>query len=119
MKERHAPARRMVELGLAVALGTDSNPGSCPMESMPLIIGLACLLLRLSPAEALAAATINAAHAIGRGHQVGSLEPGKRADVVILSEESYEAIPYRFGVNLVDTVIAGGRIVVRGGVRVA
>lgn len=117
-KPRHAPALRMMEPGLAVALARESNPGSCPMEVMPVVIGLACLLVWLSPAEAVAEATITVAHAVGRGHEVGTLQPGKRADVVILSEPSYEAIPYRFSVNLEDTAISGGRVVVRGGVRV-
>lgn len=115
MMQQYAPARRMVEMGLAVALATDANPGSCPIESMAVVMGLACLQLRLSPAQALAAATINAAHAIRRAHEVGSLEPGKLADLVILSDPSYEAIPYRFGSNLVHTVVKRGRVVVENG----
>lgn len=118
MMPQYANARRMIELGLPVALATDCNPGSCPVESMAVIIGLACLQMRMSPAEALAAATINAAAAIGLADRVGSLEPGKAADLIILSEPSFEAIPYRFGANLVHTVVKAGRVVVAEGRRV-
>jgi imidazolonepropionase len=106
-----APARRMVELGLPVALATDYNPGTCPVRSMALMIGLACLRMNLTPAEALCAATINAAWAIGRGKETGSLEPGKQADFLILDAPSYLHIPYRFGENLVRTVVKGGEVV--------
>lgn len=119
MLSDYAPARRCLERGLPVALATDCNPGSCPIESQAVILGLACLQMRMTPAEALVAATLNAAHAIGLGDRLGSLEPGKQADLIILSEPSHEAIPYRFGTNLVDTVVKRGRIVVRGGQRVA
>jgi len=114
-EKRLPPARRMIELGIPVALGTDFNPGSSPIWSVPVIIGLTCVQLGLTPAEALVAATINAAYAIGAGAQVGSIEPGKRADLVILDVPSYRYIPYYFGATLVDTVIAGGKIVVREG----
>lgn len=115
MMDRYAPARRMVELGVPLALATDCNPGSCPIESMAVVMGLACLKLRLTPAEALVAATVGGAHALGLADRVGSLEPGKQADLVILSEPSYEAIPYRFGSNLVETVVKRGSVVVEGG----
>nr|PZN39525.1 MAG: imidazolonepropionase [Bacillota bacterium] len=118
MMDRYAPARRMVELGVPVALATDCNPGSCPIESMAVVMGLACLKMGLTPAQALVAATINAAHAIRRADQVGSIEVGKLADLIILSEPTYEAIPYRFGSNLVETVVKRGRVVVDGGTRV-
>ena len=78
-------------------------------------MGLACLRLGLSPEEALVAATINAAHAIGLGHEVGSLEPGKLADVLVLDAPSYRHLPYYFGTNLVDTVVKRGRVVVEHG----
>lgn len=104
-----APARRMIELGLAVALATDYNPGTCPVTSMPLMIGLACLRMNLTPAEALVAATINAAWAIGRGDKVGSLEVGKQADLLILDVPSYAHIPYFFGKNLVRKVFKAGK----------
>jgi imidazolonepropionase len=113
--DRYAPARRMIEAGLPVALATDLNPGSCMTESMPMVITLACLKLKMTPAEAITAATINAAHAVNRGHLLGSLEAGKRADVVIWDMPNYRVLPYHFGVNLVDTVIKSGRVAYRRG----
>jgi imidazolonepropionase len=95
-----------------VALATDFNPGTCPIVALPLIVGLACLRLGLSPAEALVAVTINAAHAIGLGHELGSLEVGKRADLVVLDAPSYRYLPYYFGTNLVRTVVKNGQVVV-------
>lgn len=116
LREAHpAPARQAVAAGVPVALATDFNPGTSPILSMPLIIGLACLRLGLSPAEALVAATINAAYAVGEGERAGSLEPGKRADLVLLDAPSYRYLPYCFGLNLVDTVVQQGRVVVRHG----
>jgi imidazolonepropionase len=109
-----APARKMIEIGLPVALATDFNPGTCPVSSMPVMIGLACLRMKLSPAEALCAATINAAWAVGRGAEVGSLEAGKQADFVVLNVPSYIHIPYRFGENPVRTVVKGGKVLVDG-----
>lgn len=109
-EERTAPARRMIELGVPVALATDFNPGTCPILSMPLIIGLACLRLGLTPAEALVAATLNAAYAIGEGEQRGSLEAGKRADILVLEAPSYRYLPYYFASNLVRTVLIRGRL---------
>jgi imidazolonepropionase len=109
---RRAPARRLVELAVPVALATDFNPGTCPILSIPVVIGLACVQLGLSAAEALVAATINAAYAIGLGAQVGSLEPGKRGDVLILSASSHRYLSYYFASDLVATVIKNGRVVV-------
>jgi len=108
--DRYAPARRMIEEGVAVALGTDFNPGSCPAFSLPLILSLAVTHLRMSPAEALAAATINAAYACGEGAEAGSLEPGKRADLVIWKAKDYREIPYWIGANLVAQVIRAGKL---------
>ncbi len=112
MEAVQAPARRLIEAGVPVALATDFNPGTCPVLSMPLVIGLACLRRLLTPAEAVVAATINAAHAVGLGGEVGSLEPGKRADLVVLDAPSHRHIPYWFGRNLVRAVVKGGRMVV-------
>lgn len=112
---RYAPARRMVDLRLPVALATDHNPGTCTLESMALVMGLACLEMGLTPAEALTAATINAAHALGRQEEVGSLEAGKRADLLLLDGEGPADVVYRFGTNLVTTVVAGGRLAVAEG----
>ena len=109
---RYAPARRMIdEYGLAVALGSDLNPGTCWCVAMPFAIALACRGMRMTPAEALVAATINAAYAIGRGTHVGSLEAGKQADVIILSVPDYRHLAYRIGENLAEVVIKRGQIV--------
>jgi imidazolonepropionase len=114
-EERDAPARRMVELEVPVAVATDYNPGTSPIWSIPLAMGLACVRLRLSPSEVLVAATINAAHALCLGDELGSLEVGKRADLVILAAPSHTHIPYHFGTNLVRTVVKDGRVVVDEG----
>jgi imidazolonepropionase len=103
-----APAREMVERGVAIALATDFNPGSSPSESMPMMISIACSHMGLSPAEAVAAATYNASFAICRDEDVGSLEVGKRADFLILDCDDFREIPYRFGINPVDRVFIEG-----------
>ena len=110
-KNSYARARAMIEKGMALALATDCNPGSSPTESMPLVLTLACLYLRMSPEEALSAATINAAHAVGRADRVGSLEVGKQGDVLILDVPNLDYLPYHFGVNPVETVIIKGQLV--------
>jgi imidazolonepropionase len=112
LMEPYAPARKMIEAGVAVVLSTDRNPGSSPTESMQLIITLACLQMKMTPAEALSAATINAAHALRRAHLVGSLETGKQADILIMDAPDYRYIPYHFGVNLVESVYKRGRRVI-------
>lgn len=112
LHERYADARTMVSLGVPVALATDFNPGSSPTLSMQMAIALACVKMRLTPAEALAAATINAAHAIGRAGEVGSLDRGKQADLVIWGISSVAELPLHFGTNMVHTVIKAGRVVV-------
>jgi len=106
-----APARRMVELGVPVALASDYNPGSSPMWSMPAVISLACVGMRLVPAEAIAAATINAAWAIGMAEEVGSLEPAKAADLVVLDVADHREIAMTLGGSIVRQVIKRGRIV--------
>lgn len=103
-----APAREMIDRGVAIALASDFNPGSSPSESIPMMISIACSHMRLSPAEAVAAATYNAAFAISRGDEVGSLDIGKRADFLILDCDDYREIPYRFGINPVDRVFIEG-----------
>ncbi len=108
----YAPAREMIERGVPVALSTDCNPGSSPTESTHLIITLACLKMNMTPAEALNAATINAAHALRRAGDVGSLEEGKLADILILNAPDYKYIPYHYGVNLVESVFKRGHKVV-------
>jgi len=111
MSEHFSNARRMMDLGVPVALATDLNP-NCWTESMQMIISLACYRMRMTPSEALVSATINAAYAIGRGAEIGSLTPGKQADIIILDVPDHLHIPYRFGVNHVRTVIKKGRVVV-------
>lgn len=115
MKDQHAPARTMIRRGIPVALGTDFNPGTSPTASLPLVMTLACLALRMTPDEALAAVTVNAAHALGLGEEVGSLEPGRAADIVIWNVPTSRQIPYWPGADLVRTVIKRGRIVVDRG----
>ncbi len=117
MTGKYANARKMIEIGVAVALGTDFNP-SCWVENQQIIIALACRQMRMTPAEAITATTINAAHAINRAHEVGSLEPGKKADVIILDIPNHKFLGYRFGANLVDKVIKEGKLVVEQGKRV-
>ncbi len=105
------PARAIVAAGGALALATDCNPGTSICESMPFIIALACRYLRLTPTEALHAATINAAYALGRAAEVGSLAVGKRADVTLLALPSEQHLGYRFGTNPVALVVKNGEIV--------
>ncbi len=107
----YSPAGLLLEHGGALALATDCNPGTCWCESMPFIIALACRSMKLTPAQAIVAATLNAACAIGRGDTVGSLQAGKLADVVILDTSDYRHLGYRFGSNLVHTVIKRGQVV--------
>lgn len=116
--QRYARARDMIAAGVPVALATDFNPGSCMTESMPLILNMACTQMRMLPAEAITAATVNAAWAIGEEDRAGSLEPGKQADVLILDAGSHEHLCYHFGVNLVETVVKNGKVVVEGRHRV-
>ncbi|MCE7937183.1 imidazolonepropionase [bacterium] len=113
---RFAPARAMVASGVPVALGTDLNPGTCPSESMPLMLALATRYLRLSTAEAIVAATRNAAYASGRGEMAGRLEPGFAADVIVIDGDDYRDLAYRFGGNPVVRVMVGGRWVAGDGV---
>jgi imidazolonepropionase len=107
----YTPAQAILEAGGILALATDLNPGPAWCESMQFAIALACRYMGLTPAQALAAATINAAAAIGRAGQIGSLEPGKQADLLILDAEEYRHLGYRFGTNLVSTVVKRGEIV--------
>ena len=97
--KQYAPARAFIEAGAIVALATDYNPGTSPTVSMPMILSLACSQLRMTPAEAIVAATINAAYCLKRDKQIGSLEVGKQADVAIFGVDDYREIPYYFGVN--------------------
>lgn len=113
MVNEYADARRIISEGIPIALGSDLSP-SCWLENFQLVIQLACYKLKMSPAEALIAATINAAHSIQRANETGSIEAGKRANMLILSAPDFRFLCYRLGTNLVDTVLIDGKIVVRG-----
>lgn len=115
LREEAAKGRRMIDAGVPVAISTDCNPGSSPTTSMSLVMNLACISMRLTPAEALTAATYNAACAINRELQVGSLEVGKQADIVLWNVKDYRELQYLFGVNHVKTVWKKGVQVVNRG----
>jgi imidazolonepropionase len=106
----YTPAREILAAGGLLALASDINPGTAWCESMQFALALACRYLKLTPAQAIAAATINAAAAIGRAGRIGSLEPGKQADLLILDIPDYRHLGYRFGTNLVHTVFKQGRV---------
>ena len=110
MSGNYADGRRLIDVGVPVALGTDFNP-NCWNESMQFTISLACFKMRMTPEEAITAATMNAAAALGIERKVGSIEQGKRGDLIVLDVPSHEHIPYRFGTNLCSTVVKEGRIV--------
>jgi imidazolonepropionase len=110
-KHHFAPARRFIDAGIPVALATDLNPGTSPTLSLPLVMSIACVEMGLTPAEALAAVTINAAHSLGMGAQIGSIEPGKQADLVVWDVPALEQIPYWLGTRLARTVVKRGAIV--------
>lgn len=112
--EREAPARRMIDAGLPVAIATDFNPGSCYLQSMPEVISWAALRYRMSAAECLTAATLNAACSLGRGAEIGSLEAGKRADVLVLDVPNHRHLAYELGRNPVAQVVCAGRVLARG-----
>ena len=104
------PARALVDAGAAVALATDFNPGSAFCESVPLVCSLACTQLGLSPSEALAACTVNAAHVLGRANRIGRLAPGYEADAVLLAAPDWRYLAYHLGGDLVSAVVSGGRL---------
>jgi imidazolonepropionase len=106
-----ANARAIIDAGAALALSTDINPGSAPCPSMPLVMAIACRYQKLLPAEALNASTVNAAYAVGLGHQLGSIEVGKQADLLLIDAPDYRHLAYQFGGNLVARVVKKGRVV--------
>jgi imidazolonepropionase len=107
----YAPARRLIDRGVVVALASDCNPGTCPTENLPLVGAMACTQMKMLPAEAVNALTLNAAVALGRSDRLGSLEPGKQADLVICDVPDYRHLFYHFGINHVRRVIKRGRVV--------
>ena len=106
----YTPAQKILAADGLLALATDCNPGTAWCESMQFVIALACRALKLTPAQAIAAATINAAHAIRRADRIGSIEPGKQADLLVLSVPDYRQLGYRFGTNLVKQVVKRGKV---------
>ena len=110
--DKYPPARQMIRMDIPVALATDFNPGSCCCENMQMIMSIACSQMRMTPAEAITAATINAAFAINRANRIGSIQVGKNADIIVLDAPSHQYIPYHFGVNLVEKVIKSGRLAI-------
>jgi imidazolonepropionase len=111
MHDHFAPARTLIDRGVPVALATDFNPGTSPTASLPLVMTVACLELKLSPSEALAAVTVNAAFALGIGDQVGAIETGKQADLAVWRVPSHRQIPYWPAADLVRAVVKRGRVV--------
>jgi len=109
-EDEYTPAKQLIEAGAIFSLATDINPGTSWCESMQFILALACRKIRLTPAQAIAAATINAAAALGQQHRIGSIEAGKQADLLILDVDDFRHLGYRFGTNLVSTVIKRGRV---------
>jgi imidazolonepropionase len=110
---QYPPARKMIELGLGIVLATDFNPGSSPVASMPFVLSLACLQMRLSPAEALMAATVNAAWSLGLGNETGSLEAGKAADFLIHEFTDYRELVYFIAAPMRPRVFVAGKEVTR------
>ena len=113
--KKYAPARALIDSGAIVGLATDYNPGTSPTLSMPMVLSLACTQLRMTPAEAICAATINAAYSLRREKKLGSLEPGKQADIAVFEVDDYREIPYYFGVNNCWMTLKKGEIVCQGG----
>jgi imidazolonepropionase len=114
MLRRYADARRLMSIGVPIALGSDLSP-SCLLENHQLVIALACYEMKMTPAEALIAATINAAHSIRKADRIGSIERGKKADIVIFNVPDYRFIGYQLGMNMVDMVVKNGKVVVSDG----
>lgn len=111
LREPYAPARKFIEAGAAVALATDLNPGSCFSGSIPLTIALACIYMGMTIEETITALTLNGAAAVDKAHEIGSIEPGKKGDLVILEFSNYRMLPYYVGMNCVNTTIHEGNIV--------
>jgi imidazolonepropionase len=109
--KQYAPARALIEAGAIVALATDYNPGTSPTVSMPMILSLACTQLRMTPAEAITAATANGAYALRRHESIGSIEEGKQADLAVFEVEDYREIPYYFGMNTCWMTVKRGQII--------
>jgi imidazolonepropionase len=112
--DTYPPARELIDAGAAVALATDFNPGTSPTLNMQLILSLACSRMRMTPAEAIVASTLNAAYSLRRAGRIGSLEVGKQADLIAFELPDYREIPYYFGVNFCRLTLKRGRIIYDG-----
>jgi imidazolonepropionase len=110
----YPPARKLIDAGVAVALATDYNPGTSPNASMQFVLSLACTQMKMTPAEAISAATINGAHALRLGDRKGSIEPGKDADLALFDVDDYREIPYWFGGNRCTGVVVAGELMAPG-----
>jgi imidazolonepropionase len=108
MSDRYAPARTLIDEGAIVSLSTDCNPGSSMTESMQVVMQLATLQMRMTVEESITAATLNGAHSLRLAHDIGTIEPGKRADLVLIDAPNYLHLVYHFGVNLVSQVYRDG-----------
>jgi imidazolonepropionase len=115
MLKDYANARKMLDMGIRVALATDYNPGTCPCENLQAIFPFACMGMKLTPVEIVRAVTLNAAYAIGRENEIGSLEVGKKADINIFDAPNPDYLSYHFGINIIDKVIKSGLLVVNEG----
>ena len=115
MLGKYAQARKMMDRGVRVALATDYNPGTCPTENLQSIMTFACFGMKMTPEEIIKGMTLNAAYALDRAGETGSLEVGKKADIVVFDAPNLEYIVYHFGINHVDTVIKDGKTVVENG----
>jgi imidazolonepropionase len=110
LKNPYAPARKLIDAGIPIAIASDFNPGSCMSFSMPLMMTIACTQMSMTPEEAITATTLNGAAALGLSDQVGSIEVGKRADIALYEIPNYRYLAYHFGVNLVSKIIKNGTI---------
>ena len=108
LNHKYAPARNLIDSGATVAIATDFNPGSCMSYNMPMMMTIACTQMQMSPEEVIVASTINGAAALGLSHEIGSIEKGKKADLIILDIPNYKFLPYHFGENFVEKVILNG-----------
>jgi len=113
--EKFPPARKLIDAGVPVALATDYNPGSSPTPSMPFVLSLACTHMKMSPAEAISAATINGAWALRLGERKGSIEPGKDADLAVFEADDYREIPYWFASNRCAFTVLNGALIASAG----
>jgi imidazolonepropionase len=113
--EKFPPARKLIDAGVPVALATDYNPGSSPTASMPFVLSLACTHMKMSPAEAISAATINGAWALRLGERKGSIEPGKDADLAVFEADDYREIPYWFASNRCAFTVLNGTLMASAG----